>query len=116
MLPYDLPLWGTVHYYFRRFRLDGTWKNIRQPVGQDNKKGGTERGYDADKHVSGHKRHILVDTMGLLLMVVVHAASVSAQAGARQIMEKVATAKSFCQRPLKASPTIVLITSQSTSR
>ena len=28
MLPHDLPPWGTVHYYYRRFRLDGTWKNI----------------------------------------------------------------------------------------
>ena len=43
--------------------------------------------------MSGRKRHILVDTMGLLLLVVVHAANVSEQAGARQIMEKVAVAK-----------------------
>ena len=43
--------------------------------------------------MSGRKRHILVDTMGLLLMVIVHAANVSEQAGARQIMEKVAVAK-----------------------
>ena len=43
--------------------------------------------------MSGRKRHILVDTMGLLLMVIVHAASVSEQAGARQILEKVAVAK-----------------------
>ena len=52
--------------------------------------------------MKGRKRHILVDTMGLLLMVIVHAASVSEQAGARQIMEKVAVAKamsrSFFQR------------------
>ena len=43
--------------------------------------------------MSGRKRHILVDTMGLLLAVVVHAANVSEQAGARQILEKVAVAK-----------------------
>ena len=52
--------------------------------------------------MSGRKRHILVDTMGLLLMVIVHAANVSEQAGARQIMEKAAVAKavgrSFFQR------------------
>ena len=52
--------------------------------------------------MKGRKRHILVDTMGLLLTVVVHAAHVSEQAGARQIMEKVAVAKaagrSFFQR------------------
>lgn len=52
--------------------------------------------------MKGRKRHILVDTMGLLLLVVVHAADVSEQAGARRIMEKVAAAKamgaSFCKR------------------
>jgi putative transposase len=43
--------------------------------------------------VKGRKRHILVDTMGLLLAVVVHAANISEQAGARQIMRKVAASK-----------------------
>jgi putative transposase len=28
MLPHDLPPWGTVHYYYRRFRMDGTWQKI----------------------------------------------------------------------------------------
>jgi putative transposase len=28
MLPHDLPPWGTVHYYYRRFRIDGVWPNI----------------------------------------------------------------------------------------
>ena len=32
MLPHDLPPWGTVHYYYRRFRLDGTWKHIHDIV------------------------------------------------------------------------------------
>ncbi len=35
-LPHDLPPWGTVHYYYRRWRLDGTWEQIhdvlRSPV------------------------------------------------------------------------------------
>ena len=81
MLPHDLPPWGTVHYYYRRFRLDGTWVKIHdilrgrvrkksgaqgqpfgrdhgQPVGQDDEKRGPSRGYDAGKHVKGRKRHI----------------------------------------------------------
>ena len=41
MLPHDLPPWGTVHYYYRRFRLDGTWKNIHDIVrGRVRKKAG----------------------------------------------------------------------------
>ena len=41
MLPHDLPPWGTVHYYYRRFRLDGTWKTIHDALrGQVRKKDG----------------------------------------------------------------------------
>lgn len=46
-----------------------------------------ETGYDAGKRVKGRKRHILVDTLGLLLVVVVHAASVSETAGARLVTD-----------------------------
>ena len=47
------------------------------------------RGYDAAKKVKGRKRHILVDTMGLLLMIVVHTANIQDRDGARQVLEKV---------------------------
>jgi len=47
-----------------------------------------ERGYDAGKQVKGRKRHLLVDTLGLLLVVVVTAASVSDPAGARLVLER----------------------------
>ncbi len=47
------------------------------------------RGYDAGKKVVGRKRHILVDTMGLLLMIVVHTANIQYRDGARQVLEKV---------------------------
>ena len=50
--------------------------------------GGPERGFDAGKNVKGRKRHILVDTAGILLMVVVHSAALSAQAGAKRLMER----------------------------
>lgn len=49
-----------------------------------------ERGYDVGKKVKGRKRHILVDTMGLLLVVVVHAASIQDRDGAKLVLEKVA--------------------------
>lgn len=47
------------------------------------------RGYDAGKKVKGRKRHILVDTTGLLLMVVVHTADIQDRDGARPVLEQV---------------------------
>jgi putative transposase len=49
--------------------------------------GGAERGFDNGKKVKGRKRHVLVDTLGLLLIVVVTAAALSDQAGARKIFQ-----------------------------
>src|SRR4030095_5978299 len=51
-------------------------------------RGGEDRGFDNGKKVKGRKRHVLVDTLGLLLIVVVTAASLSDQAGARKIFQK----------------------------
>jgi putative transposase len=50
--------------------------------------GGPERGFDSGKRVKGRKRHLLVDTLGLLLVVVGTAASVSDQAGAREVLQR----------------------------
>jgi putative transposase len=50
---------------------------------------GGERGYDVGKKVNGRKRHILVDTIGMVLMVVVHAANIQDRDGARIVLEKV---------------------------
>ena len=105
MMPHDLPPWGTVWWYFRKWRQDGIWERVlealrpggtashgagergtgchsqrgnhRQPIGKDHGKRGP-RGYDAGKKVSGRKRHIVVDTTGLLLAVVIHAANIQA--------------------------------------
>src|SRR4051812_5494438 len=121
MLPHDLPPWGTVHYYYRRFRRDGTWRegprplahqgapgrrspprapcgHPGQPVGQDDQKGGPERGYDAVKKVNGRKRHLLVDTLGLILAVLVHGADVGEREGARWLLEGVLAAKQASRR------------------
>jgi putative transposase len=52
------------------------------------KEAGGPRGFDAFKRVMGRKRHIVVDTLGLLLVVVVHAASIRDPAGAKLVLDK----------------------------
>ena len=71
-----------------RSRGDAQRRDHGQPVGQDDGKRGS-RGYDAGKKVNGRKRHIVVDTIGLILGVVVHAASVQDRDGAKLVLQKV---------------------------
>jgi putative transposase len=111
MLPHDLPPWQKVYYYFKQWRNDGTLERIngelrteiRLSVDKDAEPSAaimdsqsvktTEtsgiRGYDAGKKVNGIKRHLLVDTMGLVLTVVVLTASIQDRDGARTLLDKV---------------------------
>jgi putative transposase len=108
MLPKEYPKWQSVYHYFREWRKSGLWKRIHDSLrARVREKAGRHkhptagcidsqsvkatlvaglRGYDAGKNVKGIKRHILVDTLGLMLAVVVTAASVSDPAGARQLL------------------------------
>ena len=110
MLPTDYPTWKRVYHYFRIWRDDGTWQRIHDtlraavrrkagrhkhpPAGSlDSQSVKTTqvagvRGYDTGKNVNGRKRHVLVDTLGLLLAVVVTAAAVSDPAGARLLFAR----------------------------
>jgi putative transposase len=110
MLPHDFPPMDIVFHYFSRWKKDGTWQRIhdtlvvkvRKSVGkeaepsaamidsQSTKTGDQrgERGYDAGKKVKGRKRHILVDTLGLILVCVVHTADIQDRDGAKLVLEE----------------------------
>lgn len=112
MMPHDLPPWPTVYHYFRHWRISGVWQQIhdrlrgdvREAEGREREPSAaiidsqsvktTERGgvhgYDAGKKVNGRKRHILVDTLGLVWLVVVTAASVQDRDGARTLLQALA--------------------------
>jgi putative transposase len=113
-LPHDFPEWENVYSYFRNWGKDGTWdevqrtlrEGVREKAGRDTTpsmgcvdsqsvKGtecGGEHGIDGNKKINGVKRHILVDTMGLLLVVFVTAASVSDAKAARELFRRASEA------------------------
>jgi transposase len=112
MLPKDLPPWETVYGYFARWRDDGTLDRLHdalreqvrskrerrnpspsagivdsQTVKGADTVGSATRGYDAGKKLNGRQRHIVVDTIGLLLVVMVSAACVQDRDGGSGILK-----------------------------
>jgi transposase len=111
-LPRDFPPWQTVFRYFSRWRREGVVQRVHdrlrdavrdadgrdpmasagivdaQSVKGSDTVGAATRGFDAGKKVNGRKRHIVVDTLGLLIVVMVTAASVQDRDGGRRVLDK----------------------------
>ena len=109
MLPRCFPPCSTVHHYFRQWRLDGTWERMHTALRERVRQGrdaqpsaavldsqsvkttsvGGVRGYDGAKTLSSRKRHLLVDTVGLVLKAKVHAADLQDRAAVPQVLDKI---------------------------
>src|ERR687893_418614 len=111
-VPHDFPPWETVYYYFQRGAAGGTTDRIhdarrdaaRDAAGRDPAAsagavdsqtvpgaatvGRGTRGWDAGKKVNGRKRHLVVDTMGLLVVVLVTAAGVQDRDGGVRVLDR----------------------------
>lgn len=122
-LPHDFPPWDLVYSYFKRWNADGTTDRIHdalrdavrdaggrdpmasagivdaQSVKGSDTVGKDSRGYDAGKKINGRKRHIVTDTLGLLVVVLVTTAGLQDRDGGRLVLN----------RARMAMPSIVLV-------
>ena len=112
-MPNDLPPWSLCYYYFWKWRNNGTWERLNKSLVERRRQkakreasssvgvidsqsvkcsewGVVPKGFDGNKKVNGRKRHIVVDTLGLVLVVVVHAANQHDSPAARVVLTSLA--------------------------
>jgi putative transposase len=109
-LPHDLPPWGIVYHYFLLWSENGMWKKVNDSLrGKLRKKfrkkekptagiidsqsvknvdNARVSGYDAGKQIKGIKRHIVTDTLGLVLEAMVRAGNIQDRDGAKELLLK----------------------------
>jgi len=114
MIPTDLAKRSTTFDYFSAWKKDGTWQQLmdalrrqvrtaagREPEPQKaaidtqtvkGSEAGGPRGYDGGKNINGRKRHLVVDTLGLLLVVLVTAAHIDDGTGAPEVLKRLSAA------------------------
>jgi putative transposase len=109
MLPSDFAPWPAVYYYFKKWKNDGTFEEVLDMLNATHRKTYGKKelpsvgiidsqsvktahtcsqhvGYDAGKRVKGRKRHIVTDTLGCLIMVLVHGADVQDRNGIKKVL------------------------------
>ena len=111
MIPKEYPPYGICFYYYRKWSRDKTWERLNQALNRlvrlqagrksspsvgvidaqsvkNSERGVIDKGFDGNKKIQGRKRHIVIDTLGLILVAVVHPANIHDSKGAYGVLSR----------------------------